>query len=349
MTTQCTGPYSRSSPDELLERCFENPQSELKPLFDEAYQISRSHRSNTLHCYVPGIVHYDTPFFKSTPQCFPGISVTGKDCQLHCKHCRGKLLERMTPATTPQALYQACAEIKRAGGVGCLVSGGSLKDGSVPLLDFIPTIKRIKHELDLKVVVHTGLVYPSIAEALIDARVDAAMFDVIGAEETAKEVYHLDCNMDTFEESVSLLEDRNIPVVPHIVVGLHYGKLKGERQALAMIARHRPTAVVIVAFMPLDKTPMQGTVPSSPADIARVVLACRLLMPSMPLLLGCARPSGMHKIETDILALKAGVDGIAYPSEDACSFAQDLGLSIKFHQQCCSLLWQEAQSQVRGN
>jgi len=349
MTTGNAGTYSKTPPDELLERCFEEPLNELEPLFADARRIANVRRPNVLHCYVPGMVHYDTPFFKSTPQCFPGISVTGKDCQLHCKHCRGKLLERMTPATTPQALYQACAEIKRAGGVGCLVSGGSLKDGSVPLLDFIPTIKRIKHELDLKVVVHTGLVYPSIAEALIDAGIDAAMFDVIGAEETAKEVYHLDCNIDAFEESVSLLEDRNIPVVPHIVVGLHYGKLKGERQALAMIARHRPTAVVVVAFMPLDQTPMQGTVPSSPADIARVVLACRLLMPSTPLLLGCARPSGMHKIETDILALKAGVDGIAYPSEDACSFAQDLGLSIKFHQQCCSLLWQEAQSQVRGN
>ena len=90
-------------------------------------------------------------------------------------------------------------------------------------------------------------------------------------------------------------------------------------------------------------TPMQGTEPSSPEDIARVTLASRLLMPETPLLLGCARPAGMHKIETDIWAIKAGVDGIAFPSEDACEFAEELGLDIKFHQECCSLLWQEAQ------
>ena len=328
--------------DELLEKCFEEPLSNLESLFNEAYQISRNRQPNTLHCYVPGMVHYDTPYFKSTPQCFPSISVTGNECQLNCKHCRGKLLERMTPAITPQTLYEVCVEIKETGAEGCLISGGSLKDGSVPLLDFIPVIKRVKQELGLKVVVHTGLVYHPIAEALVDANIDAAMFDIIGVEETAKEVYHLDCNINAFEESISLLEERNIPVVPHIIVGLHYGKLKGEKQALSMLARHRSTAAVIVAFMPLEQTPMQETEPSTPEDIARVTLASRLLMPSTPLLLGCARPAGMHKIETDILAIKAGVDGIAFPSEDACELAEELGLEIKFHQQCCSLLWQEA-------
>ncbi len=348
MTARDTGTYAETQPDKLLEQCFEKPLKDLEPLFANARGIANVRRSNVLHCYVPGMVHYETTFFKSTPQCFPAISVTGKECHLHCKHCQGKLLERMTSATTPKDLYLACMEIKRAGGVGCLVSGGSLKDGSVPLLDFVPTIKRIKSKLGLKVVVHTGLVYPSVAEALADAGIDAAMFDVIGAEGTAREVYHLDCDMEAFEKSISLLEDKKIPVVPHIVVGLHYGKLKGERQAMAMIARHRPTAVVIVAFMPLDRTPMQETEPCSPSDIARVVLACRLLMPSTPLLLGCGRPPGMHKVETDILALKAGVDGIAFPSEDACNFAQDLGLRISFHQQCCSLLWQETRSQARS-
>ena len=152
------------------------------------------------------MVHYNTPYFKSTPQCFPSISVTGNECHLNCKHCRGKLLERMTAATTPKALYEACVEIKKSGAEGCLISGGSLRDGSVPLMDFIPEIKRAKQELDLKVVVHTGIVYPQIAEALADAGIDAAMFDVIGAEETARQVYHLECDISAFDESISLLE-----------------------------------------------------------------------------------------------------------------------------------------------
>jgi uncharacterized radical SAM superfamily protein len=329
------------SADETLKKCFEAPLDSLGPLFDRARRISDDRFSKTLHCYVPGMVHYNTPYFKSTPQCFPSVSITGTECKLNCKHCRGKLLERMAAGTTPQALYEACVEIKKSGAEGCLISGGSLKDGSVPLMDFIPEIKRVKQELGLKIVVHTGIVYPQIAEALADAGIDAAMLDIIGAQETAKEVYHLECDIVAFEESITLLEKNNIPIAPHIIVGLHYGQVKGEREALAMLARHRPTVVVIIAFMPLEGTPMHETNPSTPEEIARVTLASRLLMPETPLLLGCARPAGMHKIETDIWSIKAGVDGIAFPSEDACEFAEELGLDIKFHQRCCSLLWQE--------
>ena len=327
---------------ELIERCFNQSSDELKTLFDESFQISRRHFSNLIHFYVPGMVHFDTPFYKSTnSHSFPGISITARSCHLNCEHCRGKLLESMIPATTPQELYDVCVEIRGKGGRGCLISGGSLRDGSVPLMDFAPSIRRIKQNLGLKIVVHTGLIYPPLAEALAEADIDAAMIDVIGSKETIKEVYHLDYDVDSFDHSLSLLEQKNIPTVPHIVVGIHYGKLKGEREALAMILKHRPAAVVVVALMPLAHTPMEQVAPPSPLEIARVVLAARLLMPTIPLLLGCARPRGKHKVKTDILATKAGVNGIAYPSEEVCNFAKNLGLDFRFHQQCCSLLWQD--------
>lgn len=331
--------------EELLERCFSQPFEKLEPLFDEAYRISRSNFSNLIHFYVPGMVHFDTPFYKSNgSHGFPGISVTARSCQLNCEHCHGKLLESMIPATTPQELYNVCVEIRERGSRGCLISGGSLRDGSVPLMDFVPTIKRIKQDLGLKIVVHTGLIFPPLAEALAEANIDAAMLDVIGSKDSIKEVYHLDCDTDAFDRSLSLLEQQNIPIVPHIVVGIHFGKLKGEKEALAIILRHHPAAVVVVALMPLSGAPMEQVAPPSPQEIARVVLATRLLMPTTPLLLGCARPRGMHKIETDILGIKAGVNGIAYPSEEVCNFAKSLGLEFKFAQQCCSLLWQDINS-----
>lgn len=326
--------------EDLLELCFNQSIEDLKPLFDEAYRISRRNFSNLIQFYVPGMVHFDTPFYKSSSHGFPGISVTGKSCQLNCEHCQGRLLDSMIPATAPQELFDICVDIKQKGSDGCLISGGSLIDGSVPLIDFIPTIKQVKQKLGLKVVVHTGLIDPSLAEALADADIDAAMLDIIGSSDTAKEVYHLDCDADSFDHSLSLLEERKIPTVPHIVVGIHYGQIKGERQAVMMISKYHPVAVVVVALMPLDHTPMDKTVPPSPLEIARVILALRLLMPDTPLLLGCARPRGQHKVETDILAIKAGVNGIAYPSEEVCDFSRELGLGFEFYQQCCSLMWQ---------
>jgi uncharacterized radical SAM superfamily protein len=250
----------------------------------------------------------------------------------------------MIHSTKPSELFEACVQVRDAGGEGCLISGGSLKDGSVPLMDFIPVIKRVKHELGLQVVVHTGLIHPPLAKALAEADIDAAMIDIIGSKETIKDVYHLGRDVDSFDSSLTLLEDNCIPTVPHIVVGIHYGKMQGEMKAIEIVSKHHPAAVVVVALMPVVNTPMEHLPPPSPLDIAHVILASRTLMPETPLLLGCARPRGLHKIRTDILAIRAGVNGIAYPSEEAYSFAGKIGLNIKVHEKCCSLLWQDLKS-----
>jgi uncharacterized radical SAM superfamily protein len=325
--------------NDLLETCLHHPFNELEPLFIEAFNQSRNHFSNEIHFYMPGMVHFDTSFYSAVdPLRFPAISVTENHCTLRCEHCKGRLLETMIPLTMPEQLLDICLKIKNAGGRGCLISGGSLSDGSVPLEPFIPYIKRVKNELGLHVVVHTGVVYPKLAEALGEAGIDAAMIDIIGSDQTIRSVYHLDLTSEAFDTSLSLLEQNHIPIVPHIVVGIHYGQLKGEEQAIRIVARHNPAAVVIVALNPLEKTPMELVPPPSPRDIARVTLASRLLLKDTPLLLGCARPLGEHKDETDILAIKAGVNGIAYPSEAGYNYAKKRGLKILFSEECCSLI-----------
>jgi len=295
---------------------------------------------------MPGMVHFETSFYTATDHLrFPGISVTGGRCYLNCEHCKGKLLETMIPATTPKRLWETCVKIKEAGGKGCLISGGSLKDGNVPLARFVPTIKRVKRELGLDVVAHTGIVYPRLAEALAEAHIDAAMIDVIGSSETIRRIYHLYLTTDAFDRSLSLLKQNQIPIVPHVVTGIHYGRLKGERRALQIISKHRPAAVIIVALMPLDQTPMEHLIPPSPLDIARVILASRFMMPDIPVLLGCARLRGEHKSETDILAIRAGVSGIAYPSEGGYDFAKKARLNIKFSEECCALAYRDLAEQ----
>jgi len=327
---------------ELLKQCFDQDARGLNELFHRAYELSRKHFSNLIRFYIPSMVHYETSFCQATgAHRFPGISVTGSFCQLKCEHCNGQLLESMISATRPPELLEVCIKIKNQGGIGCLISGGSLRDGSVPLMKFIPTIRRVKRELGLRTVVHTGLVDVSLAKGLANASIDAAMIDVIGSNDTIRGIYHLDEDVRSFDRSLSLLQENGIPTVPHIVVGIHYGKLKGERLAVEMVSRHTPAAVVIVALTPLSNTNMEHISPPSPLDIARVILASRLLMPGIPLLLGCARPRGQHKVETDILAIKAGVNGIAYPTEEALGFAEELGLKAKFHEKCCSLVWQD--------
>ena len=272
---------------------------------------------------------------------FPSISVTGSSCALKCKHCGGKVLNTMVPATTPKDLINLCAKFKRKGAVGCLISGGCLPDGSVPLNRFVDAIAKIKGELGLTIAAHTGVIGLSTARRLKEVGVDAALIDIIGSNETIREVYQLKVSVEDFDRSLRALHESEIPLVPHVLVGLHYGKLKGELQALKMISKYSPSAVIIIAFMPIHGTPMEKVNPPEPEDIAKVLVTARLMMPQTPIVLGCMRPKGKHKTRTDTLAVKAGVNAIAFPAEDAVRLAESMGLEIKFSSLCCSQIFED--------
>ena len=201
--------------DDAIELCFQSKFSELETLFKRAYSLRRKHFPDVIYFYAPGMVHFDTFFHKAVnPYRFPALSVTGRTCYLNCEHRKGKLLENMIPVTDPDDLFKICLRIKEHGGNGCLISGGSLKDGNVPLIKFIPAIKRVKEELGLKVVAHTGLINSELAEALAAVDVDSVMLDIIGSNETIRKVYRLDRDVKNFEHSLILLEQKKHITLP---------------------------------------------------------------------------------------------------------------------------------------
>ncbi|MGB9714085.1 MAG: radical SAM protein [Candidatus Bathyarchaeales archaeon] len=318
------------------ENVWQMNEAELSKLLNEN---TRSLKGRRVYFYAPSFMYYKTSYYRSSPTDFPTISVTGKSCALKCKHCGGKVLETMYPATTSEKLFELCKQLKREGALGCLISGGCLPDGSVPLKKFVDVIGRVKRELGLTVFVHTGIINFDTAVALKKAGVDAALIDVIGSDETIREIYNLNVNVEDYRSSLKALDKAQIPFVPHVIVGLHYGKLKGELKALEMIAETKPSALVIIAFMPIHKTEMATVEPPKPLEIARVLLAARLMFPRVPLVLGCMRPKGKHRVETDTLALKAGADAIAFPAEEAIRFAESNQCKIAFSSFCCSQIY----------
>ena len=313
-------------------------EQELLTLIDSGALIAKQKK---IRFYAPSFTHYKTSQFCSSTTEFPTISITGNTCTLRCKHCEGKVLETMHAAATPQKLLQLCRELKAKGAKGCLVSGGCLPDGSVPLEEFASTLAQVKSELDLTVFVHTGIITPENARQLKTAQVDAALIDVIGSNETIREVYNLKTTTDDYAASLQALDQAAIPYIPHVIVGLHHGKLKGEQTALNLIRQHQPSAIVIISLMPIHGTAMAKTTPPKPPDIARTVATARQMFPQTPLVLGCMRPKGVHRSETDVLAIKAGVDAIAFPSEAALKFAEKEGFKVGFSAFCCAQIYKD--------
>src|SRR5665647_405719 len=297
-------------------------EAELRTLLDS--EILKPTQS-TIRFYAPSFTYYKTKHYCSSTNAFPTISVTGNTCALNCKHCGGKVLETMHSAMTPEKLLELGLKLKKNGAKGCLISGGCLPDGSVPLDDFVHVLGRFKWELGLTVFVHTGIIKQETAVALKEAGVDAVLIDVIGSAETIEKIYNLKVTIQDYASSLKVLQEVKLNIVPHVIVGLNDGKLDGEMQALKMIKKIEPAALVIIAFMPIPGTDMAKTPPPKPTDISKVAAIARQMFPETPIVLGCMRPKGGSRGETDILALKAGVDAIAFPSEDGVEYAKSKG------------------------
>jgi len=324
-----------------FEELLAADEKKLEEALEKARIISQTYFGKKLLFYVPSFVYYKTDYFCSSPTVFPSISITGSSCSLRCKHCSGIVLNTMYPAESPEKLVELCRDLKSKGAVGCLISGGCLPDGSVPLDKFVDAMAEIKRELGLTLVVHTGVVSRSMAKQLKEAGIDAALIDIIGSDETIKEIYNLDVSVSDYKNSLQALHNAKIPTVPHVLVGLHYGELKGELHALKMLANYEPSAVIVIAFMPIRGTAMEKVEPPTPSAIGKVLVAARLMMPSTPLALGCMRPKGMHRAITDVLAVKAGVNGIAFPAEEAIKLAKSLGYEVSFSSLCCSQIFED--------
>jgi uncharacterized radical SAM superfamily protein len=248
----------------------------------------------------------------------------------------------MHKATSPKEMFELGLEFKKNGAKGVLISGGCLPDGSIPIEGFMPVLERFKRELGFTVFVHTGMIQPKTALELKKAGVDAALIDVIGSEATIRNTLNLKVGIHDYVSSLRALKKSKLKVVPHVIVGLNQGKLDGEYNALQIVRQNvKPSALVIIAFMPIHGTEMSHTRPSNPIDIARVAATARLLFPETPLVLGCMRPKGKSRIELDKLAVQAGVDGVAFPSEEAVEYAKSKGYSIFFSQFCCAQIFQD--------
>ena len=331
---ETTGWYERITGIEEFEDAEFDPA-----LVADLERAAKARPLESIRFSTPTFKEYETAELKGCSRnSFPAFSITGGACALDCDHCQAKILEPMVPATKPEVLDQKVRDLIMLQDLkGFLLSGGSNRRNEIRYERFYPVIEGLKRDFpDLKIAIHTALTDEAGAKRMEAAGVDTAMMDVIGAQETIRDVYHLDRPVADFEETLAALTATGMEVSPHIVIGLHYGEIRGEAVALDMVARYPVTALVLVVIMPFYAKPGTFKTPDT-GDVGRIFLEARHRLADRKVLLGCARPPGVHKQVTDAYAVMAGLDGIAFPAEGTVAVAEAIGRPFTQENACCSI------------
>jgi len=307
-------------------------------LLERLFSAGLPYADRVLHAAAPSFRSYAADDFPCQgAAAFPAFSITGAACALGCAHCGGRILGPMRPAVRPEVLEAEVRRLAARGSFrGFLLSGGSNRRNEVRFDAFLPVVERLKREFpEIEIAVHTGLVDERRAAALAAAGVDVAMLDIIGDADTIREVYRLDRPVGDFEASLAHLVAAGLRVVPHVVAGLHFGRIRGEMAALEIIARHATPAAILVVVMPHLTEPDFAAI--DPTEVAEVFAIARQKLADRMVLLGCGRPVGRVRTLLDLYALAAGFDGIAHPAQGVLTVARAMGRKIAASPRCCGL------------
>ncbi|MEM4160628.1 MAG: hypothetical protein QW531_01450 [Thermoplasmata archaeon] len=240
----------------------------------------------------------------------------------------------MLPCRDNADLISIGEKLLGEGSTGFLLSGGCDNKGRVPLWNVLEGVHKVKRSTPLKINAHTGLVFTrEIAALYVAAGIDVFSVDVVGSEETIREIYGLDVPVGAYETTIANLLDAKATVVPHITIGINHGKESGEEAGIDLVAKYSLPKLVLNVLVPVSGTPLEG-VDVAEERVSEVFRYARKKI-SGELILGCMRP---RKLDIEKLAWEHGFTGIAQPTREFRELLEKSGEKIEFRNWCCSLL-----------
>ena len=265
-------------------------------------------------CYRPGNAVY-------------GISVTGTSCELNCGHCSGRYLSEMKAGTDAKSLIDAMVAAKEGGAKRILISGGFSKEGRLPIAGLMGALKEGKRRTGLSIEVHAGIVTEKELDALADAGVDALLVDIIGDQETITDYLNGTWKVEDYRRVLMTAKDRIPIVAPHILIGVSDGLIRGEFNAIDMVAEGRVDCLAMLTLMDQYGTPR--------LDEVEKVMAYARQKVKVTLNLGCMRERGAVRLALEKLTIDLGYDGIANPTNEAMDYARSKGVEPVLREDCC--------------
>jgi len=207
-----------------------------------------------------------------------------------------------------------------------LISGGVNTHGIVPFLEKKDKILSLR-EKGIKINLHPGVKIDKRTARLIKEIADVVSFDFICDEKTIHEVYKGFYKMEDYLTSLENLLEENIKVVPHILCGILYGKIKGEKKALLTLKDMGFDNVVILVLKPPGDYSID---PPEPEEVVRIGKDV-----DISLTLGCMRPGGNYRKKLDILAAKSNFNTIVMPHPECVKYCMENSYITGKGDQCC--------------
>ncbi|HUU76714.1 MAG TPA: radical SAM protein [candidate division Zixibacteria bacterium] len=300
---------------------FNAASEKLDGYYHEARKLSWKYHGKQLKIYYPG-------------KLFPSVSITGTSCAQNCLFCNKHYLEHMIHIADPETMKTFALKLAAKGGKGMLISGGYDEDSAIPLEPFLDVLSDIKNNTDLQLNVHTGLINKKQALAIKNAGIDVVSFDLVTDDEVIKEILQNNKRGKDYIDSFNALLQAGLKVIPHICLGLHYGTIKGNLEALKIALKANPELIVFLGLIPTKGTPMEDSATINPEILGKMLIYARLNNPQCEQSLGCMR---VRLKEYEVKAIQAGINRIAVPKNNSLNLAEKLGFEIKRVDSCCAL------------
>ena len=262
---------------------------------------------------------------------YPTISITGAACALNCRHCKGRYLEDMYPATTPSSLYSTARNLVAKGAKGILISGGFTQNGFLPVRPFLPTIKKIKKDFDVVISLHPGLVDEALAKEIRMNNVDVIDFELIVDSFVIEKVKGLKKKPSDYLKSLEILKKYGPTyLAPHLPIGFGDKGILKEKEAIDSLRDYDPYLVTFLYLIPAADYFIEDCVLPKKEDLVDLFKYARKLKSEIAL--GCMRPSRFKDEIDQVLIERCLVDRVAIPRNKIIKT-----YNINTVKACCSL------------
>lgn len=242
------------------------------------------------------------------------VSLTGTFCSLNCLHCNAFYLKGM------KTKEESLRYLDNDEYTSFLISGGFDEKGKLNIFSNLDYIKKVKSS-GKKIVLHPGFISKEEIDAL-KGFVDVISFDFIYDDETIKEIYHLDYKKEDFRTEYLLLR-RNIKTIPHIIIGLYKGKIKGEYEAIDVLAELKPSLIIFLVLVPTKGTDFEKVSIPDVNEIKELFMKAKRKLRLTKFHLGCMVPKGEIKDQIELAALESGFTGFVNPQNKIKNIVKD--------------------------